>query len=94
MKKTFKDIQFFPAMGGRLKSLTKFDNGISSVRMRDMKKVIIYILVALGLWSIGLLTMMGEVQKLIKFQDPLNEMLFSLIFFVGGILSLMNIKKQ
>jgi len=59
-----------------------------------MKKVIIYILVALGLWSIGLLTMMGEVQKLIKFQDPLNEMLFSLIFFVGGILSLMNIKKQ
>ena len=27
MKKTFKDIQFFPAMGGRLKSLTKFDNG-------------------------------------------------------------------
>ena len=67
---------------------------ISSVRMRDMKKVIIYILVALGLWSIGLLTMMGEVQKLIKFQDPLNEMLFSLTFFVGGILSLMNIKKQ
>jgi hypothetical protein len=62
--------------------------------MRDMKKVIIYILVALGLWSIGLLTMMGEVQKLIKFQDPLNEMLFSFAFFVGGILSLMNIKKQ
>ena len=67
---------------------------ISSVRMRDMKKVIIYILVALGLWSIGLLTMMGEVQKLIKFQDPLNEMLFSFAFFVGGVLSLMNIKKQ
>jgi hypothetical protein len=62
--------------------------------MRDMKRVIIYILVALGLWSIGLLTMMGEVQKLIKFQDPLNEMLFSFTFFVGGILSLMNIKKQ
>jgi len=59
-----------------------------------MKKVIIYILVALGLWSIGLLTMMGEVQKLIKFQDPLNEMLFSFTFFVGGVLSLMNIKKQ
>ena len=59
-----------------------------------MKKVIIYILVALGLWSIGLLTMMGEVQKLIKFQDPLNEMLFSFTFFVSGVLSLMNIKKQ
>jgi len=59
-----------------------------------MKRVIIYILVALGLWSIGLLTMMGEVQKLIKFQDPLNEMLFSFTFFVGGVLSLMNIKKQ
>lgn len=25
--KTFKDIQFHPSMGGRLKSLTKFDNG-------------------------------------------------------------------
>jgi hypothetical protein len=62
--------------------------------MRDMKRVIIYILVALGLWSIGLLTMMGDVQKLIKFQDPLNEMLFSFTFFVGGVLSLMNIKKQ
>jgi len=27
MKKTFKDIQFHPSMGGRLKSTTKFDNG-------------------------------------------------------------------
>ena len=25
--KTFKDIQFHPSMGGRLKSITKFDNG-------------------------------------------------------------------
>ena len=25
--KTFKDIQFFPSMGGNLKSNTKFDNG-------------------------------------------------------------------
>jgi hypothetical protein len=25
--KTFKDIQFFPSMGGNLKSATKFDNG-------------------------------------------------------------------
>lgn len=25
--KTFKDIQFFQSMGGRLKSSTKFDNG-------------------------------------------------------------------
>ena len=25
--KTFKDIQFFDSMGGRLKSTTKFDNG-------------------------------------------------------------------
>jgi hypothetical protein len=25
--KTFKDIQFFQSMGGRLKSTTKFDNG-------------------------------------------------------------------
>jgi len=25
--KTFKDIQFFPSMGGNLKSITKFDNG-------------------------------------------------------------------
>ena len=25
--KTFNDIQFFPSMGGNLKSLTKFDNG-------------------------------------------------------------------
>ena len=25
--KTFKDIQFFSSMGGRLKSSTKFDNG-------------------------------------------------------------------
>ena len=25
--KTFKDIQFFPSMGGNLKSSTKFDNG-------------------------------------------------------------------
>lgn len=25
--KTFNDIQFFPSMGGTLKSLTKFDNG-------------------------------------------------------------------
>ena len=58
-----------------------------------MRKVI-YILVALGLWSIGLLTMMGEVQKVIKFEDPLNEMVFSFGMFVGGIVSLMNIKKR
>lgn len=57
-----------------------------------MRKVI-YILVALGLWSIGLLTMMGEVQKVIKFEDPLNELIFSFGMFVGGIVSLMNIKK-
>jgi hypothetical protein len=25
--KTFKDIQFYPSMGGNLKSTTKFDNG-------------------------------------------------------------------
>ena len=25
--KTFKDIEFFPSMGGNLKSSTKFDNG-------------------------------------------------------------------
>ena len=25
--KTFKDIQFFPSMGGNLKSTTEFDNG-------------------------------------------------------------------
>jgi hypothetical protein len=25
--KTFKDIQFFPSMGGNLKSITRFDNG-------------------------------------------------------------------
>ena len=59
-----------------------------------MKRVIIYVLVALVLWSIGLLTMMGEVQKVIKFQDPLNEMIFSFGFFMGGVLSLMNIKKR
>ena len=58
-----------------------------------MRKVI-YILVALGLWSIGLLTMMGEVQKVIKFQDPLNELVFSFGMFMGGIVSLMNIKKR
>lgn len=58
-----------------------------------MRKVI-YILVALGLWSIGLLTMMGEVQKVIKFEDPLNEMVFSFGMFMGGIVSLMNIKKR
>lgn len=57
-----------------------------------MRKVI-YILVALGLWSIGLLTMMGEVQKVIKFEDPLNELIFSFGMFVGGIVSLMNTKK-
>lgn len=58
-----------------------------------MRKVI-YILVALGLWSIGLLTMMGEVQKVIKFEDPLNELVFSFGMFMGGIVSLMNVKKR
>ena len=58
-----------------------------------MRKVI-YILAALGLWSIGLLTMMGEVQKVIKFEDPLNELVFSFGMFMGGIVSLMNVKKR
>lgn len=66
---------------------------IYNVRLRDMRKVI-YILVALGLWSIGLLTMMGEVQKVIKFEDPLNELVFSFGMFMGGIVSLMNVKKR
>ena len=66
---------------------------IYNVRLRDMRKVI-YILVALGLWSIGLLTMMGEVQKVIKFEDPLNELVFSFAMFMGGIVYLINVKKR
>ena len=57
-----------------------------------MRKVI-YILVALLFVGIGVLTMMGEVQKVIKFNGAANEMVFTLLSLFIGIIALMDIKK-
>ena len=43
--------------------------------------------------GIGVLTMLGEVQKVIKFNGADNEMAFFLLTFFIGIAILMNIKK-
>jgi len=64
---------------------------ISTVRLRDMKNLL-YILAALAFMGIGVLTIMGEVQKVIPFADPLNEIGFAFITILMGILTLLNIE--
>jgi len=52
---------------------------------------VIYILGALGMMGIGIGTMTGYVQSHIKFEDPLNEMVFCLLCLLMGVATLMNV---
>ena len=52
---------------------------------------IIYILGAIGMFIIGVGTMTGNVQSHIKFEDPLNEMVFALMCFLMTFATLMNV---
>jgi len=55
-------------------------------------KNLLYILAALAFMGIGVLTIMGEVQKVIPFADPLNEIGFAVITILMGMLTLLNIE--
>jgi|DEB0MinimDraft_10_1074344.scaffolds.fasta_scaffold158577_3 hypothetical protein len=52
---------------------------------------VIYILGALGMMGIGIGTMTGHVQSHIKFEDPLNEMVFCLLCLLMGVTTLLNV---
>ena len=51
------------------------------------------LLVAVAALSVGVLTMLGTVQQVIKFADPLNEMLFAFMAMMVGFMCLIGIKK-
>jgi len=42
---------------------------------------------------IGMLTVSGHVQQVIHFADPLNEMFFASMAFIGGLFSVAACKK-
>ena len=42
---------------------------------------------------IGMLTVTGHVQQVIHFADPLNEMFFASMSFIGGLFSISACKK-
>ena len=63
---------------------------IYNVRLRDMRNII-YILGAIGMFIIGIGTMTGNVQNHIKFEDPLNEMVFALLCLLMSFGTLMNV---
>lgn len=69
---------------------SKYIHYIYYVIMRDMRNII-YILGAIGVIVIGIGTMTGQVQNHIKFQDPLNEMVFCLMCLLMGVATLMNV---
>ena len=48
---------------------------------------------ALGGIGLGLLTMMGITQNYIHFADPINEMGFTFMAFLGGSMFIFGIKK-
>jgi hypothetical protein len=54
-------------------------------------KNIIYILGAIGMFIIGIGTITGNVQSHIKFEDPINEMVFALLCLLMSFGTLMNV---
>jgi hypothetical protein len=61
--------------------------------MRDMKNIM-YILGGLGMLTIAVGTITGVIQSHIKFEDPLNEMVFCWLCLLMGIGTLMNVKRN
>jgi hypothetical protein len=55
---------------------------------------VIYILGALGIIGVGIGTITGYVQNHIKFEDPMNEMVFCLLCLLMGVITLMNVKRN
>jgi len=58
----------------------------------NIMKNIIYVLCSLILIGIGVGMMKGEVQEVIHFADPLNEIVFTMLMFMSSILVLSNLK--
>ena len=54
-------------------------------------KNVIYILGALGMLTIGIGTILGVVQTHIKFEDPINEMVFAYLCLLMSFGTLMNV---
>jgi energy-converting hydrogenase Eha subunit C len=55
----------------------------------DLKAVLVLLVCVLGV--IGMVN--GNIQNVIKFQDPLNEMLMVVLMSMGALGALMNIRK-
>ena len=55
----------------------------------DIKAVLVLLVCVLGV--IGMVN--GNIQNVIKFQDPLNEMLMVVLMSMGALGALMNIRK-
>ena len=55
----------------------------------DLKAVLVLLVCVLGV--IGMVN--GNIQNVIKFQDPLNEMVMVLLMSMGALGALMNIRK-
>jgi len=49
---------------------------------------IVYTLVSLFSILLGIFTLTGHTQQIVKFSTPLNEMAFCVVFLMVGILSL------
>jgi len=58
----------------------------------NIMKNIIYVLCSLILIGIGVGMMKGEVQEVIYFADPLNEIVFTMLMFMSSILVLCNLE--
>ena len=59
-----------------------------------MKRIDLKMLLgALGSIAIGVGMITGDVQQYIGFADPLNEIIFTAMCFMGGVGMLMNVKK-
>ena len=55
----------------------------------DLKAVLVLLVCVLGV--IGMVN--GNIQNVVKFQDPLNEMLMVVLMSMGALGALMNIRK-
>ena len=55
----------------------------------DIKALVVFLVCVLGV--IGMVN--GNIQNVIKFQDPLNEMLMVVLMSMGALGALMNIRK-
>jgi hypothetical protein len=53
---------------------------------------LIYVVCSLILIGIGLGMVMGKVQEVIHFADPLNEMLFTILMFISSAMVLFNLE--